>query len=150
MDNFGIAFAGLLIPVATQRTSSVEIINSSGNPVNITIYGFGSGALSTSGGKIQIGKGTTPPTRQDFKIEVPFTNGGIEDSGFNNQAGGYNSVLGEITVAGVLSPVLGSGIIKEVTKTNGWSGDVLIFHDLINDVSFIAGQQVDVSYSVLI
>jgi len=149
-DNMAKFFAGYLIPVATQRVSTVEVINSVGNPVNVQIFGFGGGAMSANNGRMQIGKGTALVTRQDFKIEVPFTNGGIEDNSFSNSAGGYNSVLGEIQINGTLAPVLGAGTITEICKFCQWSGEILVFHDLVSPVGFIAGEQVNVLYSVLI
>ena len=161
LDNFGIFLAGHIVPITSGSsriltdvvglTHTVRLIGNSSNKVwNDT--GFGS-----LGDFIQIGKGSTPATRQDFKIEDPFTTA-PESSRFVCIPAGYNSGLGKITISGTLGSTGGTGTITEVTKEqamiNTSNPTVLknfcFFRDNISPVNFIIGQSVFVSYEVLI
>jgi len=105
----------------------------------------------------QVGKGTTPATRQDFAIESPFTNS--PESAKNNSAdGAFNSGLGLISQPTLISNTGGSGSITEVIKVisvRDQQGGALnvpmaIFRDSISPVSFINGESINIDHEVLI
>jgi len=153
MDNFGEVFAGIFTPTVNKPTRIVNLIDSSGTPRTVDVYdGISDTCFNDSqAGFMQVGKGTAPVTRQDEDIEVPFSNGGIEDSRFSNPTGGYNSVLGKVSISGQLSPTFGAGTITEVCKFNRWNGFFfLIYHDLVAGVGFIATEQINVTYEVFV
>jgi len=66
----------------------------------------GSGAFynnNVTGSRFQVGKGTTAPDRNDFNIEIPFTNGGVEDSPASPLSGaGWITALGQVQLDQVL------------------------------------------------
>lgn len=104
----------------------------------------------------QVGKGTAPVTRQDFKIEVPFTNGGAEDNLKITSLFGYNSALGKITISTSISPTAGSGTITEVVKVNSIQNltaglfQFLVTRDLVSPVNFISGKSINIEHEILI
>ena len=161
LDNFGIFLAGHF--TAPTSGKNVDIVDKSGVTQTVKIIGTSSNGVwgETNNGTIadyiQIGKGTTPATRQDFKLEDPFVTS-PESSRFITISAGYNSGLGKITISAVLASTGGSGSITEVTKEQQMTkitpsqslGQFLFFRDLISPVGFIIGQTVNVSYEVFI
>jgi len=101
--------------------------------------------------RVQIGKGTTPPTRQDFNIENPFTNGGVEDNSVKSQFSGYVSATGLINMATQLSPMAGAGTITEVVLfKHTRAGVFLWYRNLITPSGFILGNTVNTNHEVQI
>ncbi len=159
-DNLGILMAGIFKPVNSNDKSVFGIIDISGVSHEMKMYGrpLSSNMFNENSGTFaQVGKGASTPTRQDFNIENPFTNGGVEDSRQNTNLFGYNSGLGLITIGTQISPTTGSGTIKEVCKFHNFlsntTGTVLVFliyRDLISDVTFVASESIDLSHEVLI
>jgi len=153
MDNFGNLLAGIHRPVLVGAKSFT--IQDLGNVLR-TMRAFTSNPNSHNNAgqrRIQIGKGTTAPTRQDFNIESPFTNGGAEDLSQIYSNGGLNSALGQVKFSIVLTTT-GAGVISETINTyNGrdtaGGGRTWIWtRDLISPTSsFIGGQQVFVEYT---
>ncbi len=103
----------------------------------------------------QIGKGSTPATRQDFNIEIPFTNGGEEDNRKLSIIAIYVEATEKIEMSTQYS-ALGSGAISEVCKfivindISGQDRTILISRDIINPpVNFIGSQIINVQNEVL-
>jgi len=103
----------------------------------------------------QIGKGTTTPTRQDFNIENPFTNGGAEDNRKTSLTAQYLNSNEKIEMSTTIVP-LGSGDITEVCKfvvinaDNGADRTIMISRDLVNPpVGFINGDIINITNEVL-
>jgi len=129
--------------------------------VSKTVKVYGTNADSSDffnfpvGRQAQIGKSSTPVTRQDFNIGSPFTNGGIEDNRANSLSFGYNSGLGKIEIPTQISPTFGAGTIFEVCKFTDFRDNVsnfvcCIFRDLVSSVSFISAQTININHEVLI
>jgi len=155
-DNMGIFLAGLFRQPTTVSKNISGMTSIVGGAISGNVYkGETDGASlnSISNNRIQIGKGLTPPTRQDQTIENPFTNGGIEDSPvISNSTYGYISALGKSSKGTVISPTFGSGIVTEVVKFGNLNGqDIIWSRDLLGTpASFIAGQTINVEVEVLI
>ncbi len=161
-DNFGILIAGLFrFPSALVKT--VVMQNKDNNPVNLNVFDTDVGLLfndtnvAIGVGRVQVGKGLTPATRQDFKIEVPFTNPPENDFVNNTLPSGYNSGLGKISVATLISPTGGAGAITEVTFSHRWSNNggapdtFLIFRDVLTvPINFIASQAININHEVFV
>jgi len=159
-DNFGIFLATLITPFTTGSfTKDVLLIDQQGASQNMRIWGLNSANNFNklgSFGQTQIGKGLSPATRQDIVIENPFTNGGVEDNLVPSSIFGYNSGLGKITVATMITPTAGSGSITEVTHicvwqaTTGLQKAILLTRDTLSPIAFLTGQTVDVEHIWLI
>jgi len=102
----------------------------------------------------QIGKGSSTPTRQDFNIENPFTNGGEEDNRKQSLTAVYVNATEKIEISTTIVPV-GSGDITEVCKfvvvnaNNGSDRTIMISRDLISPVGFINGEIINITNEVL-
>ncbi len=104
----------------------------------------------------QIGKGITPPTRQDQNIENPFTNGGGDpvDSRQPSINASYNNGSEKIEMVTSILPT-NSGTLTEVCKfvicNDGDTGQdrvVMISRDVINPVAFLGGQIINILHEV--
>ena len=120
---------------------------------DIRDYWNGSAGVSYA----QVGKGTTPATPQDFQIEIPFTNGGVEDVAKITSIFGYNSALGKITITTSISPTGSSGTINEVVKINsvepvGTNSATrnLWLRNLVPSTDFISGKTINIEHEFLI
>ena len=162
-DNFGMLFALLIRSPSTGTLNTGTIFRDTGNTlrqfvifalgVNFTFNFTGNGAGVS---KSRVGKGTTPPTRQDFNVDSGFPDS-PESSLISSVTPTYNSGLAKITQATLISPTGGSGTISEVIKTARWSraislgGDFCIARDLNSPVSnFIVGQSINIDHEVFI
>jgi len=107
------------------------------------------------GSRVQVGKGTTPATRQDFNIENPFSNGGVEDNRNITGDGGYNNPLGKITIPTLITPVTSSGSISESVlfgtwrSTAGVKNNVFSRDNILPLVNFIVGQSININYELV-
>jgi len=108
------------------------------------------------GSTIRIGKGTTPVTRQDFKIETAFTAGAPENDPVGTGDGGWNSGLGQISipmqlVAGAFGAISETCLFLDIgTISPVELQQYLISHDNISPVvNFITGESVNVDYSMV-
>lgn len=161
LDNFGIFLAGHFRAISgSTKTVTLKLLT--GADTTLRIYGTSEQDCwtDTNEGTVsdfaQVGKGTTPATRQDFNIEVPFV-GGAEGSRQSSIPAGYNSGLGKITISTVITPTLGSGSVTEVVKIQGMirlattaTDFFAFFRDNVSPVNFISAEAINVSYEVLI
>lgn len=153
-NNFGNFLAGIL---AVQQFSSKDtggITRNYGVPSGNNAYNmFNTLSLGT---QIQVGEGSTLATRDDFVLENPFGTS-PESSQFNVAgSGGWNSVLGQISISGLITAG-GSGAISEVIliqrnrSTDSLSNFCLWSRDNISPVvNFIPAQTINVNYSLLL
>jgi len=155
-DNMGIFLAGLFRQPINGTKNISGMTSTTGAPISGNIYKTETDGLSLNrltNNRIQVGKGTSIPTRQDLTIENPFTNGGLEDNPVLSITNyGYIQGSGLATKATVISPTFGSGIITEVVKFSDLAGnDIIWARDLLGTpASFIAGQAINVSNEVSI
>lgn len=105
---------------------------------------------SPCGTLFRLGSGITPPVRADFKIETLL--GSAPESSYQNTgSGGYDSILGRITVARVYPNAVGTGTINEIgtfarvaQKTSSFI--TMLTHDLISPgVDYTPGQTINVN-----
>jgi len=117
----------------------------------------GTGAFynnNVTGNRFQVGTGTTTPDRNDFNIEIPFANGGVEDSPASPIAGaGWVTGLGQVQVPISISPTTGSGSISEAVMFQVFQTNISVLRnwlwarDLISPVAnFIAGQAINIQW----
>ena len=158
-DNMGKLLASIITIFQTGSFSkNVVLVDEAGN--NRTLRSWGTNAQvnfnTAIAGFVQVGEGVTPATRQDFKLEDPFSNGGVEDAPVLNQVFGYNSGLGKVTVATMITPTAGSGTITEVIHFGNFkdTANITIFvltqRDVISPTNFITGETIDVEHIWLI
>jgi len=159
MDNWGKLMANIfIVPTTSGATFTMEdLVGTTRSYVTYKDRDFDDHWNQTACQSFaQVGKGTAPVTRQDFKLEVPFTNGGAEDNLKITSLFGYNSALGKITIATSISPTAGSGTVTEVVKinavqqTNATLIQNLWIHDLIAGVSFISAKTLNIEHEILI
>lgn len=151
-DNFGFMWTFFhRSPISLTLSVNYIDINGNVNPRNLYRVG-GNGQWDRLGGMIQVGSGTTPPARTDFKIETPFvsspesTIAGI--AGFSV----YSPATGKITgIARQISPTGSSGTVNESALFQEWRNPgnrYLLARDSISPgVSFIAAQNIVVDYT---
>ncbi len=156
-DNFGIMFAGLFTVPSTNSDTITGMKDITGSIETIQVKGssndqknFNQSMLN----QIQIGKGSTPPNAQDFNIESPFTNGGVEDLRGNVGNGGLDKPLAKILYGAQINPTFGTGGIREVCyflrmrNSNAVDKTFLMMRNVIPLVSFIAGQAINIDSEV--
>jgi len=158
-DNFGMLLAGLVVPLQTGSfTKDVSgFITTLGLSKTLTIWGTNPAVNfnSANQNRAQVGKGNTPATRQDIKIESAFASSPESDLNVS-QAFGYNSGLGKVSVATQIAPTGGAGTITEIVKINnlkdnaGGALEYLFTRDVIVGVGFIIGQTIDTEHIFLI
>lgn len=164
LNNFGILIAGLFrAPSGAVKT--VTLKNKDNNNQNINVFDSSSGGTAAFNdtsvvngiAQMQVGSGTTPAVRDDFGIETPFAN--APENGLVNVTlpGGYNSVLGKIIVACLISPTGGSGTITEVAISKRWSSSggapdtFAIFRDIISPgKAFVISQAINLNLEVFV
>jgi len=158
LDNLGIILAGIF-RAPTTVTKSVIIKDITDTSKTVKVYGRNDDPSDffnfTVVRQAQIGKSSTPATRQDVNIGSPFTNGGIEDNRNNSLSFGYNSGLGKIEIPTQIAPTFGSGTIVEVCKFSSYRDSVgifvcCIFRDVISNVNFISAQTININHEVLV
>lgn len=159
-DNFGILFASIF-QVPSTGSPAFQMKNTTGGFPSFQGYkdrDFDDHWNQTNPNPqsyAQVGKGSTPATRQDFQIENPFTNGGVEDNKKLTSLFGYNSPLGKITIQTGISPTAGSGTITEVVKinqfvnTNGITiSDIVMTRDNPTPTGFISGKSINLEHII--
>jgi len=166
-DNFGKILAQMFRNVSTTGQELISLksiggVNSNFSPYWFADVGFGKddwrGMLVQAHGSIspaiQIGKGSSPATRQDVDIENPFTNGGAEDSQFGIQVPIYDVINFRCNFANSIISG-GSGSITESVYKNSYTDRnkarprVLIARDNISPaVGFLASQSIFVDYTL--
>lgn len=161
-DNVGVLLALLVrTPTSGKLLSQSGLVRADGTPDNVNVFGFQSDQLYNDGGetninsKAQVGKGTTPATRQDRDIEVPFTNGGAEDNKILVQPANYNSGLAKTEIPTLITPTTGAGAITEEVlmahlEAQGLDFDFCFSRNVINPpVNFIVGESINIINEVL-
>lgn len=145
-DNFGEWFGAFTFP-----TTPINMVDSSGVTQVVNMWSGGSTWNTTPsviGSKIDVGKGTSTPTRQDFTIENFL-------QVLNSSDGGFNSLAGQVDIPATI-PSNFSDLVSETALYGVWltvAGvkDLLISHDLISPaVSVLLGQTVNVDYKLLL
>jgi len=158
-DNFGEIIAHLFQPPSAVQSASFNVEGVLATRL-IVIYATTGNAgrynFDAQPTKTQVGKGTTPATRQDIKIETPFPDP-PEDTFFANNLAGYNSGLGKITAPASVSPTGGAGAISEmvivntVRATNTNIFNCVMTRDNVSPlVNFIVGKTINTALEVLI
>jgi len=150
-DNFG-KFITALLRAPSQLDLDIILVDTSG--VNRTVRIFGAEVdtgvfnRSTIISHAQVGKGETVPTRQDFKLENPFTTGGAEDNEVVTLPYVQVEATGTVTIGSLFSPTQ-AGDVKEAVKTQSWRATDSIFYEflmfrnlVIPQVGFIVGQSI--------
>ena len=158
LDNFGLLLASLIrAPVAavtafnmTDVTGAVKSFNSysSGGASAYTFNNSLTAAIAL-GTQLQVGSGTTAPSRGDYCIETAFVTApesGRFATGIGSYAAGAISFSGAITAGG-------SGVVNETGFFAIWRNlatpTVMLFHDVLAaGVPFTAGKIINVSYSI--
>jgi len=157
LDQFGEFFAKIFRPVNADIGLTFQMKDTSGTLRTMRVYGnFPDDPMFESQGvsQFQVGKGVSVVARTDFKIESPFTNGGVEDNPVTGLLGVFDQGLGLITIAGQIPSAFGAGSITEVVKINNWRAidnvvyPFAIFRDTISPVSFIATDAINVTHEV--
>lgn len=144
-DNFGEWFGAFVFP-----TTPINMVDTGGVTVVVNMWSSGStwNTIGTVGTKIDVGKGTTPATRQDFDIENFLQT-------LNSSNGGFNSPAGQVDIPATI-PSNFSDLISETALYGVWNSttgvkDLLISHDNISpSVSVLLGQTVNVDYKLLL
>lgn len=98
----------------------------------------------------QIGQGITPPTREDYNIETPFTNA-PENARVASGVATYLNGTGITNVATQIQPMGGNGTITEVTEElimrdfGGTDRNFVISRTLVDPaVNFLINEQVNI------
>jgi hypothetical protein len=126
--------AGLISPASTQVWNTAEVSN--------------------SGTRFQIGTDGTEVTRDDVNIGAAFTVG-LQASPFAPSGlGGFNSTTGIAQTSGNVVTSTSGGIIEECALFGDWRATdsakhlFMLAHDnILPNVTFLAGQTVNVEYS---
>ncbi len=152
-DNFG-KYLTELLRAPSQVNGDITLKDTSGVDRTVRVWGFAnSGAVynfSSTVSHAQVGKGETPPTKQDFDIDNPFTNGGAEDNEVVTTIAVRDIPTGKITIGSLFSPTAGVGEVHEAVKTQNWratdsiSYEFLFFRTVLAvPVSFIIGESIN-------
>ena len=147
----GVLIAGgtAVLTISNIATHRLNVYSSFSND-KFNNFSFGS-----VGTLIQVGKGVTPATRQDFNIENAFAVS-PENSRIGTGVGGWNSGLGQVQVPMQLISS-SSGAISETCLYGKWnvtSGGgnetYLLSRDNISPVvNFIGGESINVDYTMV-
>lgn len=159
LDNIGIVLAGIFRAPSQGVTTVFGLKAIDASIFTTTTYNtsnFTSLFNITELKVAQVGKGTSPVTRQDFDIENVFPDS-PESSRVGSLNDAYNSGLGKITMATLISPTGGAGSITEVCKfvifrapINPQDRICCILRDVISPVGFIIGESINIDHEVLI
>jgi hypothetical protein len=158
LDNLGRLTAGLFRHPSTANLKVSQIFNEAGVDVELYLYStqfFNFIFNIQQGRSAQVGKGTTPVTRGDIKIESAFL---VAPESVKNTSllSGYTVGLSKISMSTLISPTGGSGSITEVVKflfimgANQSATWIAIMRDIVSPASFIAGESINVTHEVLI
>ncbi len=155
LDNFGAMLAGMVSGKQitwTMKSTSAQVNNFRNSGANITDFLSSVGNVGNSNGaRMNIGSGSTPPTRQDFAMETQIAGLGVFPAS-------YNSGLAKVSYAGVFSPTSTNDTVREVSvavrwrtnissPTGGTFRELLLTREVISPfVGFLIGQTVNVDY----
>jgi len=144
-------------PSQLEHFSPLGMKDINGVVFRMRMYGFASNNnmnFSATFQSAQIGKGDTLENNNDFKIENPFTNGGVEDNQVLSIIASY--AQGSELIEMITSMVAGgSGGIREVCKfvicndgDTGVDRTCLISRDVIPLKNFIANDVINIVHQV--
>lgn len=161
IDNFGVLLAGLIrSPVASQLY--VMLNNVSGVARALYIYSktsngqanwtSGYGFEVTAGTRLQVGSSNAAAARNQYSIQTPFE-AAPENGRFGSSTGVYGG--GAVSFSGAVSAG-GSGTVNETGFFGYWPynltstcDEFMLFRDVLSSgVSFVAGNTLNVSYSI--
>jgi len=150
--------AGACQPVSgTNKFSPNGMKDVNGVIFRMRMYGSASANnlnVSAVANNAQIGKGLTPANNNDFNIENPFTNGGVEDNQVLSIPASYVNATELIEM---ITTILagGNGTITEVCKfvicndgDTGVDRVCLVTRDIIPPVSFITNDVINIIHKV--
>jgi len=164
-DNFGIIISALFRTPQAGGIKTVILQNDLAQNKSVNVYDISSGncfndvnVLTVGTALVQVGKGTTPATRQDFNTENVFPDSPEADKNQVTRPAGYNSGLGKITIATQITPTGGVGAITEVNyflkwqeKDTGTIQTFMLFRNILGTpVNFIVAQTINVDQEILI
>lgn len=164
LDNFGEFLKGHFTILSDGDRNTAFVTTTNGTSRTLKIYGNSASlvwndtqSVGAQGDFGQVGKGTTPVTRQDINIETPFPDS-PENAKQVSLAGGYNSGLGKITVQTNITPTGGSGAVTEFCKINNMAvietntfEIIALTRDLVSpQANFIIGETISASLEILI
>jgi len=153
-DNFGLLMAGMFRGIVT-ATKDVTTFKDTGSVTrSLRIYGPTDNDLynDSASAEVQIGEGTTGPTRTDVDVETAFTNGGIEDGPVETDEGTHIIGTSQVQVGKFIGATTGGGTVKETCLFGNYRvigvgvKKFLLSRDLIGSVAFVAGENVSVRY----
>jgi len=159
LDQFGNFLAGITKNFAGGVRTAI-LKNNAGALRTLEIYttsnvaNFNRTTIGARGALIQVGSGSTPPARTDFKIETVF--GTAPESALFNAPSSpvYNSGLGNFKYNASISAG-GSGTINESILSYSWvlnnaNQEIFTaFRDIISPAqAFIAGQTIALEYTI--
>lgn len=156
LDQFG-KFLAAIFKRLDGISTVFNIKDTSGAATDLNGYGtitFNSFLSGDVGMRLQVGSGTTAPTRTDFDIETAFGTA-PESTQFNAASNPvFNSGLGNFKYVASISAG-GAGTIKEsivfsnMRAKNGLNISLILFRDIISPAqAFIAGQTIALEYTV--
>ena len=160
-DNLGKLVAGLFRPPSTgAKTVTGLLRRDTGGSFNTTVYNTQTNttyAWTNPNQNVQVGKGTTPPTRQDYNVEQAFASA-PEANPFPNLGKGYNSGLGKIEVGATLSNVTDNDSVSEYVKIvtirdsvgGATTRECIWVRDTFTPQAFLAGENIVTNLEVLI
>jgi len=156
-DNLGELLAAIFRPVSTGTKTVTTFEDTNPTTRSLIIYSSTVGELYTSGAggaltRVQLGQGSTAPTRTDFNIETPFANGGPEDGKNKTDDGSFLPSSNQVQVGKLIGPMAGGGTITETCLFGVWNATVgglaefLASRDLVGSIPFLIGEFVSVRY----
>jgi len=153
LDQFGIFMEGMFNGL-TGSDRNVVMTDDVGTDTTMRVYGTSGTFNDVSSGRIllQVGQGTTPPTRADINLETPFV-GGAESVFFESTRPSYNlsnfnwKNAGQITVAG--AGTVNESIFKHLMdEPSGATAIFTMYRDIISPgVPFIIGDGIFLEYT---
>jgi len=158
-DNFGLFLAGHFGKINNNGSKVVAgFLDDTGVSRSLQIYGQRGSDKNyndVGGSQMQVGKGLTPVSRQDFNIENVFASSPEKDK-VTTALAGFNSGLGKISFASTIPNVTDNDSVTEVChfrtmQTNAPATKVfLMIHDLVSPVSFITGETINTEHNLLV
>jgi len=155
LDNFGgmlgVMFSGRTL-IWSMKSTSAQVNNFTVSTSGQLDFQSAQGNFGNSNGaRMNIGSGSTPPTRQDFAMDINI-------AGITIFPASYNSGLAKVSFAGVFSPAPTPNTVREVScgarwrtniasPTGGTFRELLLTREVISPfVPYLTGQTVNVDY----
>ena len=158
-DNWGIFMQGLIgcqtVTFKTFLNTNESILFTNGGALQTNSYNVVNSGAGGCGGLIQVGQGTTPASRSDFNIQIPF--GTAPESNITSISNsGWNSGLGQLDIPLTIGNAGSFGSISETCLFLRFNGTpspnptLLMSRDNISPtVSFLTGETINVDYKLV-